>query len=124
MNRKETLNTFGRCYNNGDFNTNALLLHDECAYEAYDCIYKVISQKEVIKVLTESVKDATSAFEGFYLHKGVLFKRLTECVLICDDVALKCSRIIYIKQKRGKIVNIIGFNPQEHEFTRGKKISD
>lgn len=120
----KALNIFGICYNNKDFDAINEHLSLRCEYQSFDCLYKLTMPENVINVLKESTKADTSAYDGFCSPKGVQIKRLKECVLICDDDTFKCIRIIGIKVKRGEIFNIIGFDPEKYDYTRGKKIGD
>jgi len=120
----KALQTFGRCYNNRDFDAIKEHLSTKCEYQSFDCMYKITSPEDVINVLKESDKAETSAYDGFSIPRGIQIKHLKESVLICDDDTFKCIRIISIKVRRGKIANIIGFDPDKYDYTRGKKIGD
>ena len=122
MDKSKLLKLYGLCYNDRDFGKIQPMLGMNVTYEAFDCMYSVISADEVIKVLYDSCKDKTSAYEGFYLRKSILLEKLIECILICDDNDLKSIRIIDVKSKRGKIINITGVDPDEHMHTRGKRL--
>lgn len=122
MDIRKIYDAFGRCYNIRDFGGMTNLLSDDVVYDSYDCIYKVTSFKDVVKVLSESTKENSSAYSGYYMQNGMFVKRLTQCVLICDDSTLKCTRLVSVKIKKGKIALITGYEPNEYDFTRGKKI--
>lgn len=124
MNEKKILRSFGQCYNKKDFNNITGLFADDIKYESFDCMYSVRSAKDVSNVLIESVLPKTNIFLGFYMYRGVLYKRLKECVLICNSTTLECMRLINIRTKRGKIVNITGLDPKEYVHTRGMIIND
>ena len=122
MDSKKVLQSFGKCYNSNDYRSLQDLLSSNIMYESYDCMYKVASVDKVIEVLQQSTKQNTYAHSGYYMYKGLVLKHLQECVLICDEYTLECIRIVGIKAKRGKIVNITGYKPSEYRYTRGKKI--
>lgn len=124
MRLENAIKEFGECYNNRDFSSIAKNLTPNCEYQSFDCMYKIVSPEDVIKVLNESNKNRTSAYNGFCNRKGMLLKRIKECVLICDDDTFKCLRIVIIRTKRRKISNITGYNTDEYNYTRGKKICD
>lgn len=124
MRLENAIEAFGECYNNRDFSSVARNLIPNCEYQSFDCMYKIVSPENVIKVLNDSNKIGTSAYNGFCTQKGMQLKRLKECVLICDNDTFKCVRIVIIRIKRGKISNITGFNPEDYDYTRGKKICD
>ena len=124
MNKKSILKAFGECYNQKDFKDISYLIREDVIYEAYDCLYKITSCGDVLKVLEESIKKNTKAYEGYFFYKGILTKRLYECVLICDENTIECVRIVHFKIRRGKVAYITGYNPKEYDFTRGKQIGD
>lgn len=124
MNDKELLIKLGKCYNIKNFESIIEFFDDNVVYESFDCLYRVSSKDDVAKVMTDSIKSGTSSYEGFFLRKGIIKKHLTQCILICDDSTLKCIRILHLKQKKRIIVNITGYNPEEYNYTRGKKIED
>ena len=70
MDKSKILKLFGICYNSRDFGEIKTVLSKNVTYEAFDCMYNVTSVEEVIKVLSDSCKDETSAYEGFYLRKS------------------------------------------------------
>ncbi|MEX1375990.1 MAG: hypothetical protein AB1Z23_00815 [Eubacteriales bacterium] len=123
MDIKKALEAFGQCYNNKSFFTISRLLRPEVSYDSYDCLYNITSIDSVVKILDESIKQNTEAYEGYYFWKSILTRRLSKCVLICDSDTLKCIRIINIKIRKRKITRITGLNPREYEYTRGKKIA-
>ncbi len=122
MDKSKILKLFGRCYNSGNFNNIEPLFSNGVKYEAFDCMYIVTSVPEVKKVLDDSRRKSTGAYEGFYIRKGILFEKLIKCVIICDDNSLKSVRIVDVKPKRGRIVSITGYDPAEYKHTRGKRI--
>jgi len=122
MDKSKLLKSFGAIYNKMDFAAMEPLFNKNVSYEAFDCMYNVTTIDGVKKVLADSDKKGTSAYQGFYLKKGLFMEKLTECILICNDESLKSVRIVDIKPKRGKILKITGFDPKEYTHTRGKKI--
>ncbi len=122
MDKSKLLKVYGKCYNNGDFGNIEPLLSNNVKYEAFDCMYSVATVPGVKKVLTDSLRGGTGAYEGFYFRKGIILEKLIECVIICNDENLKSIRIVDVKPKRGRIFSITGFDPAEHMHTRGKRI--
>ena len=74
MNDKKLLVTLGKCYNKKNFEDIITLLNDNVVYESFDCLYRVSSKDDVVKVMTDSLKDETRAFEGFLLKIGIVNK--------------------------------------------------
>jgi len=122
MDKSKLLKSFGANYNKMDFAAMESLFHKNVSYEAFDCMYNVTTIDGVQRVLANSDKEGTSAYEGFYMKKGMLMEKLTECIIICNDDSRKSLRIVDIKSKRGKILKITGFDPKDYTHTRGKKI--
>ena len=122
MDKSKLLKLFGECYNKGDFGKIEPLLSNNVRYDSFDCMYNIATVSGVKKVLIDSVKKETGAYEGFYLKKGILLEKLLECVIICDDDNLKSVRIVDVKPKRGRIFIITGYDPAKHMHTRGKRI--
>lgn len=129
MSISEYYKLLGKSFNAYDYKSLYAAFDDDIRYESYNFFYKLHGKHKVIEYfdsLAKSVKnkDAEKIYMhyGYYTKSGNIFKSLKSCVLICKEKNLECTNIMTLKIKKNKIIEIIGLDPVNNKFTRGKKI--